>query len=87
MSREKEIDGGKKKGSVYNEFSDKDPVDPAVLLGVHNVSKAVLEVERGLSGWQQEEVRSKQEHQKTTGTQGKETLENHPPKESRPTVR
>ena len=47
MSRETEIDGGKKKGSGYIEFSDEDPVDRAVLVGVHNVQKAVLEVESG----------------------------------------
>ena len=85
--QEKETDGGKKKGSVYIEFSDEDPVDRAVLVGVHNVKKAVIEVERGLSGGQQEEVRSKQEQQKKTGTQGKETPENHPPTEQRPAVR
>ena len=87
VSQEKEIDGGKKKGSGYIEFSDEDPVDRAVLVGVHNVQKAVLEVERGLSRRQQEEVRIKQEQQKTTGTQGKETSENQPPKEPRPAVK
>ena len=87
VSQEKEIDGGKKKGSGYIEFSDEDPVDRAVLVGVHNVQKAVLEVERGLSRRQQEEVRIKQEQQKTPGTQGKETSENQPPKVPRPAVR
>ena len=43
VSREKE----KKKGSIYIEFSNEDPVDPVVLVGVQNVKKALLEVERG----------------------------------------
>ena len=47
VSRETEIDGGKKKGSGYIEFSDEDPVDRAVLVGVHNVQTAVLKVEGG----------------------------------------
>ena len=52
------------KGSGYIEFSDEDPVDRAVLVGVHNVQTAVLKMERGLSWWQQEEVRKKREQQK-----------------------
>ena len=59
VSQERERDGGKKKGSQYVKFSDEDPVDQAVLVGVHNVQTAVLKVERSLSWWQQEEVRIK----------------------------
>ena len=40
--------GGKKKGSGYIEFSDEDPVDQSVLVGVHNIQTAVLKIERGL---------------------------------------
>ena len=73
VSQERERDGGKKKGSQYVKFSDEDPVDQAVLVGVQNVQTAVLKVERSLSWWHQEEVRIKQEQQKTTGTQRQET--------------
>ena len=59
VSQEREIDGGKKNGSGYIKFSDEDPVDRAILVGVHNIQTAVLKVERGLSWWQQEEVRIK----------------------------
>ena len=40
VSQERKTDGGKKKGSGYIEFSDEDPVDRAVLVGVHNAKTA-----------------------------------------------
>ena len=45
------------------------------------VQRAAFKVERSLSWWQQEEVRTKQEQQKTAGTQRQETAKNQPPKE------
>ena len=49
VSQERERNGKKKKGSGYVEFSNEDPVDRAILVGVHNIQTAVLKVERGLS--------------------------------------
>ena len=39
VSQERETDGGEKKGSGYIEFSNENPVDRAVLVGVHNVRR------------------------------------------------
>ena len=55
MSQERE------KGAGYIKFGDEDPVDRAVLVRVHHIKTAVLEVKRGLSRRQQEEVRKQQE--------------------------
>ena len=55
----------REKGSGYIEFGDEDPVDRAVLVGVHNIKTAVLEVIRV----QKEEIRRKCEQQKPTGDQ------------------
>ena len=63
VSQERKTDGERKKGSDYIKFRDEDPVDRAVLVGVHNVQTAVLKVERGLSGWQQEEARESSRRQ------------------------
>ena len=53
----------REKGSGYIEFGDNDPVDWAVLVGLHYVKTAMLEVIRV----QQEEIRRKCEQQKPTG--------------------
>ena len=89
MSQEREMDGRMKKGSGYIEFSDEDPMDRAVLVGVHNVQTAMLKVERGLSWWQQEEVRIKREQQKQAGphNQGTSGDPSHPRGPSPPSKR
>ena len=74
------------RGSGYIEFSDEDPVDGAVLVGVHNIKSAVLKVERDLSWTQQKEVRIKREQQKQAGPQKLETPEDQPPKGHGPTL-
>ena len=63
MSQERE------KGAGYIKFGDEDPVDRAVLVRVHHIKTAVLEVRRGLSRRQQEEIRRKSEPQEQTGDQ------------------
>ena len=62
VSQEREMGSGNKKGSGYIEFSDEDPVDRAVLVGVQNIKTAVLKVKRVLNRRLQQEVRMKQEH-------------------------
>ena len=52
---------GKKTGYGYIEFTDEDPVDKLVLIGVIELKGAVLEARRGLTREQQEEVKSKQQ--------------------------
>ena len=47
---------------------------------VEEVQRAAFKVERSLSWWQQEEVRTKQEQQKTARIQRQETAENQLPK-------
>ena len=61
-SQEREMGSRNKKGSGYIDFSDEDPVDRAVLMGVHYIKTAVLKAKRVLSRRQQQEVRRKQEH-------------------------
>ena len=68
MSQERETNSGKKKGSGYIEFSDKDPVDRAVLIGFHNIMSTLFKMERDLSRTQQE-VRIRREQQKLAGPQ------------------
>ena len=68
------------KGSGYIEFGDEDPVDQAMLVGVHHVKTAVLEVFRA----QREGIRRKREQQKLTrdqrqGAPGDGTLETPDP--------
>ena len=41
------------KGFSYIEFSDEDPMDRAVLVGVHDIKTAVLEAKRDLPGYLQ----------------------------------
>ena len=86
-SQERETNGGKKKGSGYIEFSDEDPVDRAVLVGVPNIKSTVFKVERDLSWTQQEEVRIRREQQKPAGPQKQRTPEDQPPKGHGPTHR
>ena len=64
----------KKTGYGYIEFSDTDPVDKLVLVGVVEVGEAVLEVKKGLSREQQEEVRMKKEEGKGAGGWGQQGM-------------
>ena len=72
---------------LYVKFSDEDPVDRAVLVGVHNIKTAVLKVERSLSWRQQEEVRLKREQQKQVGAKRQGTADDQPPKGNDPVLR
>ena len=69
------------RGSGYIEFSDEDPVDRAVLVGVHNIKSTVFKVERDLSWTQQEEVRIWREQQKPAGPKSRGPQRTSPPRD------